>query len=304
MIRPSALQIAQFCGAAPRIAKQFPQGSRYTEHGTEIHRQIAYAIKHGTVPLDPGAKSAVEWSKKFKLIGSEIDVELRDPETDEIITAGTCDFAAHGAVPDSLFVLDFKTGRPENVPHPSDALQLHAYAGALCLSNGFTKYSVAIGHVVDGRFWVGDEHFVHTDEEFWSYFDRIKSAASRGPEPIVGPHCDRCYVQSHCSAFMLPAMDGPKALDVFCKPGGLTLENAGDAILVVEAMETAVDIAKERLKNLARETPIIVGGREWGPTTVAGRRSGPSVTDCEKAGLGHMVRDGRPYEKFGWRKAK
>lgn len=307
MIRPSSLQIAQYCGLAPRLAEQYPESSEAAEHGDEIHRQIASALTSGTVPFDPGARAAVEWARNehpHGIIGVETRVRLDDPESGDLITEGTPDFVAtvDFSGETGIHVVDWKTGRPEFVVQAHDNLQLHAYALAICLAQGYSQYVVQIGHVVDGRFWLSHSDHI-SGPEMWTMLDRIKAAASRDAEAVVGPHCQRCYQQKHCPAFLLPAYEGETALAPVTQPGGITRENAPRLLQAVEAMETALEVAKERLKGYAREHgPIVSGDSQWGPIMVNGRRSGATVKELEAAGLAHLIKPGRPIERFEWRK--
>lgn len=319
MIRPSALQLAVDCGKAARLAEQFPETTDAAETGDEKHTAIASAIGGGPTPIAADCRAAVAYAASLvtpgvTTYGAEVKVRLEDPETGELITEGTADFVCGGTRPDIsgrmesagprrfVHVVDWKTGRPERVTPPVDNLQLHAYGLAFALDAGAEEYDVTIGHVVDGKFWTGPTVTVR-GAEMWAYLDRIKKAAAAEDEARVGGHCDSCFQQKHCSAFMLPAYEGPTALEPFTKPNGLTRDNAGRALLAVEALETAAELARERLKGFAREYgPIIEGDRQWGPVMTSGRRSGPSVKECEAAGLHHMVKEGRPIERFEWRK--
>lgn len=304
MIRPSALQLAEHCGHAARLAEQYPQGSEYTERGTAIHAEMADALTSGRTPTDPGARRAVEIINGLGLevIGVEVPVRLEDPEDGTLISEGTCDLALR--IPGGVFAIDHKTGLPERVPQPEDALQFHAYGAGMALQHGLSSYRIAAMHIRDGRAWLGRAMDV-TGDDFWGYLKRIKRAAMRGPEPIVGAHCSSCFVQSKCYAYMLPAYGGATALEPFTRPDGLTRDNMPQAIQVIEAMKAAIKVADDRIKGFIRQNgPAVDGNMEYGPEMVAGRRSGPSVAECEKRGLGDLVREGQPYERYAWRKCK
>jgi hypothetical protein len=310
--RPSSLNVP--CGLSAALGEQFPETSEAAETGDEIHRQMAQALGDpAIVPLDPAVRAAVEWARAKIADGAtmhaeELPVELKDPETGEVITKGTADFAFSGLMeaPDGrrwIEVVDWKTGRPERVTPPVDNLQLHAYALALALEADACEYSVTIGHIVDGRFWASETVTVR-GEEMWMYLDRIKAECARpANEAHVGGHCDRCFHVSHCAAYMLPAYEGPSALEPFTRPDGLTRDNALRALLVVTALEAAAEIGRDRLKAFAREHgPIVDGDKQWGPVMVRGKRSGASVETLEKEGLQRLIKEGRPSERFEWRK--
>lgn len=305
MIRPSALQVAEDCGYSSVLAERFNPASEASETGDEIHRQIAAALTQGTTPLDAGARAAVEAIREeYEVLGVEIPLKLYDPETGDLVTEGTADVLARTKSDGILTIIDHKTGRPENVTEAEDNLQFHAYGLAAALQSDAQEYGVVASHVVDGKFWWGKRHCV-AGNAMWGYLERIKLAAAKDPRPVVGTHCQRCFQQKRCEAFILPAHAGPSALEPFTKPDGLTRDNALRALVVVDAMEAALKVARERLKNHVREFgPIEAGDKRWGPVWANGRRSGPTVEECESAGVGHLVKQGQRYEKFQWSRAK
>jgi hypothetical protein len=61
MTRPSALQIAERCGLAPKLAEQYPEASPAADRGTAIHAEIAKALLGGTAPTTPEARAAVAY---------------------------------------------------------------------------------------------------------------------------------------------------------------------------------------------------------------------------------------------------
>ncbi len=96
MIRPSALQLAEKCGLASRLAEQHPEASPAADRGTAIHREIARALLGREAPTTPEAKAAVAWAReRLNVSAVEAPVCLRDPETDEVITEGTADLVCH-----------------------------------------------------------------------------------------------------------------------------------------------------------------------------------------------------------------
>lgn len=302
MIRPSGLQLAESCGHAARLAEQFPESSEAAENGTRVHADIAQWLLTGRPPSTPhGQRLAATWARPEGEFHVEMPVKLLDPETGEVITEGTTDFARKAA--SRVFGVDWKTGRPENVAPPADNLQLHAYGLATALELGATSYEIALCFLSADKDPVWDVAGPYYEADWWPLLERVRTAATRGPDPVVGGHCDRCYVRTHCAAWMLPAHDGASALDPFTRPAGLTAETAPRALQVVQAMKDATEVAEAHLKDWVREHgPIRDGSREWGSTTRQGRRS-VRVEDVEAIGRGDLVRAGAPYEAFGWRKA-
>jgi hypothetical protein len=61
MIRPSALQMAEHCGLASKLAEAYPETSSAADRGAGIHAEIARAIMGGVAPTSPEARAAVAW---------------------------------------------------------------------------------------------------------------------------------------------------------------------------------------------------------------------------------------------------
>jgi hypothetical protein len=73
--------------------------------------------------------------------------------------------------------------------------------------------------------------------------------------------------------------------------------------MAVMALEEMAERGREILKAFAEtEGPIVVGDRQWGPHTVQGKRSGPSVKELEAMNLMHLIKPGRPH--LQWRIGK
>lgn len=308
MIRPSALQVAEKCALSHVLAEQFPEASEYTEAGNLVHETVANSLELGHMPNDRACADAVRAIRaEYNVLGIETPLSLIDHETAEVISAGTTDVVARHREDGILTIIDHKTGRPERVTPARDSLQLHAYGLAAAFAAGENRYAVVISHIVDGKFWFGERYIVDGDEEMWAIFTRIKKAVGRSKqekkEAYRGSHCDSCFQQSHCPAYILPAYEGAGALEPITKPGGLTKDNAVRALRALEAIQTAGKVVDARLRAFVRDSgPIVDGDRQWGPSVVSGRRSGPGVSELERLGMTHLIKQGEPQERFGWRK--
>jgi hypothetical protein len=275
------------------------------------------------VARDPDAVACVEWLRKHDIAtGTEgrlfvqESISLNDPVTGEEITRGTPDIVwIHG---NHVLIVDLKkreqywAGR---LTDPDRSLQLHAYALAWAIRSGASSYKMA--YLCFGE---GDASFVWSAQyevaiEGHSFLDRMRriidksnANGARGTRPVAtaGPHCTQCYQRAHCPQWLLPAHEGPQpsALAPLTQPGGLTVDNAGLALMTVMALEEAAERAREILKAFVTEhgQPIFLGDRQWGPTMVQGKRSGPSVAELEALNLVHLIKPGRPYQQ--WRIGK
>lgn len=302
-IRASMLPIARHCGYAVELAARYPEGSDAAERGTKWHERMADFLR-GRIEA-PELESIRACIPAHVKVEAEVPVELRDPDTGELLVKGTVD-AVFTLASGSVIVADWKTGQPSRVDPASDNLQLAAYALAVALERGAPSYQPVLyftEYGFDWGAWV-------PEGEYGDVLGRIVAAANNDrSRPVVGQHCDKCFSRKHCSAFMLPAHEGETALAPFVEGGGLTKDNAPRALVVVQAMKQAVELAEARLKDFAREHGgIYVEGKVWGPRQSHGRRS-ISVERVEEAGLlpqleaAGCVSPGRPYEVFAWKNA-
>jgi hypothetical protein len=303
LIRPSALQLAEHCGYASVLAAQYPESSPAARRGQGIHAQIADGKSES-----PEARAALRWLKdrwEGQRIAHEVPVRLLDPETDEEITAGTADVIIEEdpAVP-AICVVDWKTGKRANVADADDNLQLLTYGLAASMQNDAQAFRV-VAVYLDGDDVSTDESRVYHAADWWPILARVRAAAYAKPEASPGPHCTGCWQRRHCPSWILPAGDAPAALAPIQQPGGLTVENAPDALMMRERLRDMLAVVDGALEaHTARFGPIRVGDKQWGPVTVNGRRSGPSLDQLEAMGLGHLIKQGRPTTRHEWRKAK
>jgi len=297
---------------ASRLAEQYPEVSPAAERGTLIHAEIAAGLGAGGILNYPESRAANDWATKqltaAAMLGPVVDsvevkAELKDPDTDEVITSGTADFVIE--VPGQpLRIFDWKTGRRENVAPAADNLQLIAYGLALALERGADAFQVG-AVFLDGDRVTVDEGPVVPQSEWWPWLARIKAAASKEASATVGPHCGGCYQRAVCGSYRERATTALALLPTTTTALALTDETAAELVqrvaAIQEACDTAMIVAKAHVESGGR---VVAGGKEWRGYEVAGRRSGPSLGDLEAAGLGHMIKAGRPSQRWEWRKVK
>lgn len=329
MIRPSSLSIAERCELAPVLAEEFPTTNANIERGNLVDLQVSRRLLGGAPATDPDALAVLAWiTETLGFTGAEgfpqETIALVDPDSGEVLTEGTADYAH---VKDGLVtIVDYKkreqyfAGR---LADPDENMQLHAYGLAWALRYGANAYRTVILLFGDGEvqpIWSTNCYTAVPWGEgvnatpWLPYLDRIRAVQARKgeraakglgrPRPTEGPHCVQCYQRLHCPAWMYPAAEGGTQLAPLAKPGGITKDNAGPLLLYVLAVREAADRAQEMLKAFAMENggQIVVGERKWKPVTMPGRKSGPSVAELEANNLGHLVRQGQPYQQ--WRMTK
>lgn len=315
MIRPSSLNIAQYCTLSPVLSEQYGRRTDESERGTEVDKAVTAVLKTPPgqiteMPKDRDALACLRWiqdnvlAKGWKIRVQE-RVQVFDPDTGGLITHGTPDIVA--TLNDVVWVIDLKkreqywAGLLANI---DDDLQTHAYAlgavaetGAFCYMKSFLLFG-------DGEVDVKTSRLFGADD-LPGLYDKLKDMDSRPVRATTGEHCMRCYSREHCSAWLLPAYQGPSALEPFTKPEGLTKENAPLALDVVQAMKKAAEVAENLLKEYAkREGGIVVGDRRWACVQMPGRTS-VNQAALEKDGLLEQYsKKGPPYESFRWLRAK
>jgi len=302
MIRPSALQMAEACGLAPRLAERHPEASPAADAGTAKHAAVARAIATGEPPSDPDALWAWEWLKGQDAtdVRAEVPLVLEDPRTWEAITEGTADVVATRAGIPS--VIDWKFGRSENVPPAEDSLQLAAYALAAGLRAGAPAVSWQIVFPAERR---SSGIVVLTQGGWIAWLDRIAAAASRPAVASPGAHCAGCYQRAVCPSWRERATTALALLPEQPTDLALTDEQAVTLALRVQAVREAADVAEEMVRaHVLAGGRCEADGRVYDRQTVAGRRSGPGVKELEAAGLGHLIKQGAPSERWGWRRSQ
>jgi hypothetical protein len=330
MVRPSSLSLAERCELAPILAAEFPETNENIERGNLVDREVARELLGGDAATDPDAVACMDYLRSLGIAAPDPEpdgaflsvqesISVTDPKSGEEITRGTPDIVF--IAPDVSFpaqkhviVVDLKkreqyfAGR---LPDVERSLQLHAYALAWAIRSGASSYKICYLLFGDGDATaVWSPTFV---EATWVHFlDRLRRIAEKcnanavgghRPPPTAGPHCTQCYQRLHCPSWLLPAHQGEGALVPLSRPGGLTTENAGAALLTVMAIEEAAERARALLKDFATVNgPIVLGDRQWGPSLTQGRRSGPSIQELEALNLMHLIKPGKPF--LQWRLTK
>jgi hypothetical protein len=276
------------------------------------------------------AKHCYHWAKDGMGIGTAASavahvqekVALLDPESCEPLTEGTPDLVfeyQHVNGSPAIIIIDWKKAdqwRAGLLPPIDSNPQLLAYLAAWMLRAGAKLGKVCVvPWDEEGVYPQWSKDF--TDQDVMGIIDMVRSAPEvdpTGPEPEAskGDHCKRCYQKHHCSAYLLPTSDGMvQALVPLTVPEILTNESALAALAWVEEAKRKlgeakklVEIVEDRLETHATTVAPIVGedGKTWGIIPTKGKRSGPTVAECEKAGIAHLIHDAKPGTKYDWRK--
>ena len=311
MIRPSSLQLAEKCDLAAVLGARFPVTNANIERGITVETMVYEALQTGAGPLDPEAADCVRWIRAhIEVLEVQTLVKLWDLDTNTVTTEGTPDIVGIDSwSPDTLVIVDLKkreqliAGR---LAHIDDNLQLHAYAIAQVLHRAMKSYRTCFLTFGDGKaeaIWSR----AYTCAEWLPILKRIRVICARESqrgdnEPLgkAGPHCTDCYSRVHCRHWALPAHQGPSVLEPFTRPGGITVENAGQGLLAIKALREIADRAEAQLqafRELQGPGSVIVGEKTWEPIEVSGRPTA-DVASLRRAGLSEYIKEGRPYKQW------
>jgi hypothetical protein len=309
----------RYCGHAAVLSAQYPQASVHSVRGDLVHlacqaaevrtTTIHEAYRMALASVDEDVRVEVvdmvgRWLEVRKQICPEhVDVEVEMAldadgvpcpiDSPDAFVTGHADICWTEG--DVAIVGDYKTGQPKD-----SAIQVGTYGLAYSAMKGLTKFKTAIIYLQPGKDpdirW---SPVIEGDaaEVLWQ---QIVVAAGKGPEPVVGPHCESCFQRPRCRSWMTPALElAHEALRPFDKADGLTLANAPRALRVVLAMEDAIKIAKGRLRTLADEHGGIPdgSGKIWKGRQVAGQTAVDVDALYEK-----YSKRGDGYTAYSWGK--
>lgn len=328
MIRASALSIARYCGAAPRLAARLNVGGRAAAMSSAFHAKAAdqpgWRGLYENLTEDERAE-VDGWvtPTPFKVWGAELRYEMAQKEvqcgldrlgrsvdygSEKAITQGTADMLWIVDTGDEgrlVVIGDIKKSRFTTSDGPR-SLQLLSYALSFADLLQATAIMCAIW-VSEDKAWHLGEEIDLAGEEAANAWRAVKSAALAEDAYNTGAHCRDCYSRLQCPAHLLP-VTSESALAPFSQPGGLTHANAAQAVYVVQAMEDALDKAKDSLKAFAQQNGGIhdkASGKVWKPTMSRGKPSlNREALEKDHPGiLEKYTRPGAPYPVFKWMKA-
>jgi hypothetical protein len=337
-VRPSGFQIAEACGRSAWLSANHAESTDRTYNGHEVDQQVTRALPHPelTLELQPGEQARPEalailaWVQDTfpRSAGWEYliqhRVELRDPWTSQLLTAGTPDFMALHRGRRFLCVVDWKSIGQWWAGHlaaPDENMQQLIYCVAAML-----QLPQALGcEITHGQITLAcwDEEGVHpkvsqpiTPQRGWEIIERVKAVPQidpDGPAPEArrGRHCLACYERSHCSAYLLPAEQLPEALrpmslgeEMSAEQARAALEWYEQAVEMIGRAEELRDLVREQLEAFTvRRGAIQDGDRQWGPVPKLGKRRGPSVGELEQMGRADLVKPGNPGVAYRWHAA-
>lgn len=318
MIRPSLQNLAKNCGYVPKLALDYPETGPAPWDGTSRHKELNAWVDNGTLPADPGVlvlsryiekrfpKDAYEWLSEYPIV-------IADPDTGEIITAGTLDFAAIPKKGGMAYVLDMKGSPFGNTPPADENLQVQAYCQGLAIDRGLCHVTPILAYVLD----VSSEDDLTIDEGkpldedgLTEVYRQLEANHRRERLPAPGVHCERCYYHQHCYAWQSRATTAIHALAAVRNGNGKALESDNDVGWVLEsagALEELAEWAKLTAKTLILSQGKIATnsqGKVYGVTQAKGKASIDVEALAKDGLLEKYQREGKPFERWTWRKPK
>jgi hypothetical protein len=154
-----------------------------------------------------------------------------------------------------------------------DSLQLHFYGYSLATEECADEYHVGIW-ILDEARWVWRAPMDMYSTEAAVMADVLRAAVENVSDTgTTGPHCHGCYARLHCPEHLLPAALGVSGgLAPYTRPGGITADNALQALGVYKSAADLVAQMRSQVEAWARENGGIPdgNGKVWRETQRAG----------------------------------
>jgi hypothetical protein len=339
-VRPSSLQLAELCDLAPRLSTEYPESHVNTRFGSAVDAQVTTIIRSmvsgDTSGLPTEEELLTETGKILEWLEANYPIEqwqyfvqekvtLVDPETDEVLTAGTPDLIClHRTEPRFVCVDWKKRGQmwAGHLPPPDTNLQQLAYVAAFWLE--VSKVRVIESAKIILACW--DANGVTPQESSNILEDRLRELVERvrsvpqidleqpRPEASIGDHCDHCYQRMHCHAHLLPmavvAKAGLPAPFAEFTDQPLTVETAVKALGWLEGARRVLreagkiaDLVEGNVDAFVLQNgPVEAGEMIYGPRPVTGKRAGATVATLEDEGLQRLIRTGKSKIEAKWYK--
>lgn len=327
MNRPSTLDVARYCGLAPKLSAQYGTG-RAAVMSTAFHAKCSGAADTAEKMMaltDDEREEIAEW--KAPTPCTVLDIPLRYEQADKEmlvglnhdlsaatdvlhgshqLTFGTLDMAWYGPLIDGkrcAFVADIKKSR-YTVDGPQ-TLQNTAYAFAYASLLGCTHFIRGLWIADEGE-WIWEREPVEIDSvRGMQLGSEVLFAARNDGEATTGSHCMKCYGRLHCPEWLLAADDSKACAD----PANMSESEALAELLRAQAMEAK---AAGMLANLKAYALVNKGirdgkGKVFLPVRSSGRKSlnkEAVATALGSKDLSAFEENGKPYDTYRWVKER
>lgn len=330
--RFSRLPVLQYCGQSQLLGEQ-GAGSRASAIGSAFHAKCA-ALHHPEHAMEALALYSRLSDDERALVDELIpptDVEVnghilayetatkehpcalytaapegvaRMPPRGEQVVAvqGTTDlFWIHE---DIAYVADIKR-TSFTAPDGPASLQVIGYAISVAEEYGCQGYYPGIWDATEGE-WLWGAYVDVWSEEAEGNRKRVLAAAlNHGGEYNVGTHCSGCYARSKCPQFLLPLDLVGTSLEPFTRIGGITNENAVQALVLAQRAADTAKAVRGMLEQYARDNGGVLDverNKVWKPCKTKGRASldRKALETAEPELAQRYMKFGVDFETFKW----
>jgi hypothetical protein len=340
-VRPSSLALAESCSLAPFLSTIYPESHDCTRKGSAVDKQVSIVLSciavgdMANLPTEedllPETGKILDWLEKSYPIERwewhvQEKVTLLDPETGELLTAGTPDLMCLHRTEPRFVDIDWKSRGQRWAGHlkgPEENLQQLAYVTAAWLEYSARRKIEAAKIIL--AFW--DDTGVYPEESGAITEDMLTPIVVRvravppidvtGPRPeaSVGEHCDHCYQRMKCSAHLLPMAVATQAglPAPFAEFTGeeMTVETVVKVLSWLEGAKRVLSEAKKIVELVegnvdsfvTHNGPVTVEAMTYGPVLAKGKRAGATVKTLEAEGLTRLIRQGDDKVTCKWYKA-
>lgn len=324
MNRPSTLDVARYCGLAPKLSALYGTG-RAAVMSTAFHAKCSNAPataekmmaltdeereeiadwKAPTPCTVQGFNLRYEQADKEMFVGLTADLAYPSFGNSQTVTEGTLDMAWAMEYPGQsqcqriAFVADIKKSR-YTVDGPQ-TLQNTAYALAYASFRGCTHFIRGIWVADEGE-WIWEREPIEVDSIRGMQLGSEVLYAARNDGPATtGSHCMKCYGRLHCPEWLLAADDSKACSD----PAKMSASEALGELLRAQAMAAKAAGMLDNLKAYALVHNGIPDGK--GKVFLPVRCNGRKGLNREAVAAALGAKDlsafeekGKPYDMYKW----
>lgn len=320
--RFSRLPVLQYCGQSQLLGEQ-GAGSRASAIGSAFHAKCA-ALHHPEHAMEALALYSRLSDDERALVDELIpptDVEVNGhilayetatkewpcvlfvTELDGVrAVEGTTDlFWIHDNI---AYVADIKR-TSFTAPDGPASLQVVGYAISVAEEHECQGYYPGIWDATEGE-WLWGAYVDLWSEEADDNRKRVlAAAANHGGEYNMGGHCSQCYARSRCPQYLLPLDLASTSLEPFTRVGGVTNENAVQALLLAQRAADTAKAVRGLLEQYARDSGGVLDverNKVWKPCKTKGRASldRKALETAEPELAQRYMKFGSDFETFKW----
>lgn len=335
-IRPSSLEVAQYCGLVGALERTDKGGMWQGERGTAVHlgnqaqhakdptAEEAYLTALRAMPKEDAAvthrlvesleqynpPASAQWEVPWAL---DAAFQLTDYDDEGRISRGKIDTLGEDLIEGERIAVvdDIKTGAN---PAPAiETIQLLLYGAVGAKLLGVDRYICRIVKPdPDGGEPAIDATGILGQAETDDVLQRLRAAYSRPPTANTGPWCGSCFQRTRCPKRMLVALnptERDEALAPLSSTDVVTAEQVARLALALDALNDVKERGKEFIHSwLKANGPLQSEGRELHLIQMPGRTT-INKKRLEHAGLlgaaqlAGAVTEGAPFFTTRWKKA-